>query len=123
MVNFIIQLIFLIGNIAMAWYHAKLIKDHMPIYHGWWSGGYLLAVIVVCYLFSWWYWPVLLLLRGVVFSPALSLFRGLPINYISTRTTSLIDQFENMIFKDWYQRMIWLIGALIIFELLLIVLK
>ena len=118
----IINNIILIGaNIAMAAYHAGLIKKNKPIKHGLWTAGYLVLVAIFCLLFIWWYLPVGIFIRGVIFSPALSLFRGLPINYTSSTTTSITDKLEYRLFKgNWYKRMLWYVGLLLLSEIVLI---
>lgn len=114
--------IFLALNILMAWHHARLIRQNKPILHGLWAAGYLAAVIVFCFLYGWWWLPVLIFLRALVFSPALSLFRSLPINYISRTTGSIIDKMEYRVFGGhWYTRMGVYLFLLIVFEIILIV--
>lgn len=121
MTLFINYIAFIALNIAMAWYHARLIKEDKRIRHGLWAAGYLVAVGIFCLLFTWWYFPALVFLRGVVFSPALNLFRQLPIDYISTSTTSVTDWLENLVFGDsWPKRMIFYTVGLIICTVVLI---
>lgn len=116
------NLIFLAVNILMAWYHARLIRRHKPILHGWWATGYLATVIVFCLLYGWWWAPVLIFLRALVFSSALNRFRGLPINYISRTTGSVIDKLEYKLFKGhWYTRMGVYLFLLLVFEIILII--
>jgi hypothetical protein len=117
------NIILLAANIWMASYHAKLIAQHRPIKHGWWTAAYLGLVGLLCMLFTWWWLPVGIFLRAVVFNPALNLFRGLAITYISKSTTSIIDKLEYRLFgKNWNLRMVWYFSLLVVFEILLIVL-
>jgi hypothetical protein len=83
----------------MAAYHAKLIKAGKPIKHGYWGGGYLLFV-ATCYFIghSWQLVICQLLARKVFFDVGLNLFRGLPMFYVSTTTTSIIDKLHNRLF-------------------------
>jgi hypothetical protein len=124
MTLFINYIAFIVLNIAMAWYHARLIKEDKRIRHGLWAAGYLAAVGIFSLLFSWWYFPALVFLRGCVFSPALNLFRGLPIDYISASTTSIIDRLEYRAFgRSWPKRMIFYAAGLIICTVVLIFFK
>jgi hypothetical protein len=119
MTQLINQLIFVAFNIWMAWYHSRLIKDHRPIRHGYWAALYLFAVLVWSVIFGWLYAPLLILQRGVVFSPALNLFRRLPINYISSSTTSVIDRIEMWLFKtNWYKREVYYLAGWLTFTIL-----
>jgi hypothetical protein len=112
MTQLINQLIFLAGNLWMAYYHSQLIKANKPIKHGYWAALYLFAVLVWSVIFGWLYAPLLILQRGVVFSPALNLFRRLPINYISSSTTSVIDRIEMWLFKtNWYKREVYYLAG------------
>lgn len=112
MTQLINQLIFLAFNIWMAYHHSQLIKANKPIKHGWWGALYLGAITPFAILFGWLYFPLLILQRGVVFSPALNLFRGLPINYISSTTTSIIDRLEYSLFKtNWYKREVYYLAG------------
>lgn len=123
MTQIINQIIFAAANIWMAWCHAKLIRENKPIKHGLWGGGYLAAVLIWTVIFGWVYFFLLLVQRGVLFSPALNLFRRLPINHISSTTTSLIDRLEYKLFKgNWYRRMAWYVAAWIAFTILTTVL-
>lgn len=117
------NLIFIALNLAMAHYHSRLIKQGKRIRHGLWAAGYLAAVGIFCLLFTWWYLPALVFLRGVVFSPALNIFRGLGISYISTSTTSVTDRLEYKVFgNSWPKRMIFYTVGLIICTVVLILL-
>ncbi|HEY4207967.1 MAG TPA: hypothetical protein VGM31_14185 [Puia sp.] len=100
------QLILILLTIAIAYWHSRLIKSGRPIKHGLWAfvAGVLIAGA------TWWVWPDLsdlqLVLyataqgcaRLVVFNVSLNLFRGLSWKYVSTTTTSVIDQLEGRLF-------------------------
>jgi|ADGO01.1.fsa_nt_gi hypothetical protein len=119
MTDLINNLIFATFNLWMAYYHAQLFKANKRIRHGLWAALYLGVVGVFCLLFTWWYLPIMILNRAVIFSPALNLFRGFPINYISSSTTSIIDKIELKVFgRNWYKRMAWYTGGWIITSLL-----
>lgn len=116
------NLLFLALNIGMAWHHSRLIRQNKPILHGLWAWGYLTAVIMFAIFYGHWWLPVLIFLRALLFSPALSLFRGLPINYISRATGSIIDKLEYRVFGGhWYTRMGVYLFLLIVFEIILII--
>ena len=86
-------------NIAMAAYHAKLIKQERKVQHGLWGGGYFLFAGILCLLaHSWWLGFLALLIRKVVFDLSLNLFRGLPLFYVSSKTTSVFDKFFYKVF-------------------------
>jgi hypothetical protein len=113
------QLIYLAITLGMAFWHFRLIKSNKPIKHGWWS---LLAVAVAGLfgLIDWLYIPVMLMIRALVFSPALSLWRGLPITYASLTSTSIIDKIERKVFRTWGHKMGVYLGVFILLELTLI---
>lgn len=122
MTQLINNLIFLAGNILMAIYHVRLINRGQRIRHGLWAAGYLAAVGIFCLLFTWLYLPVLVLLRAVVFTPALNKFRGLGIGYTSRTTMSIIDRVEIRLFGgSWRKRLAWYTGGLVVAEVALAV--
>lgn len=96
---YLFEILLLIANIAMADYHAHLIKQQRPIKHGWW--GLLYVAVTIAFAFICQSWVLLIvaaLLRKVVFDIALNLFRSLPVFYVSSSTTSIIDRVHNYIF-------------------------
>ena len=94
-----IQLIFTAINIALGWWHARLIKQNRPIKHGWWGLGYVVAAGVVTFLLKdWILFILLLLIRKVVFDLSLNIFRGLPPFHVSLTTTSILDKLQRKIF-------------------------
>lgn len=113
------QLIYLAFTIGMAYYHSRLIKDNNPIRHGVWAA---IAVAVACLfgLINWLYIPTLIMLRVLVFSPALAFFRCLPLNYTSLTSTSIIDKLERKLFKSWGDKMAVYFAIFLFFELTLI---
>src|SRR5688500_3008564 len=87
------QVLFVLINIVMAWYHSDLIKANKPIYHGLWGGLYLGAAALVAYLHrDWTLLVALLCIRKSVFDVSLNLFRGKPMWWKSKTTTSIIDK-------------------------------
>lgn len=98
----LIELLFVLVNIAMAYYHCLLIKQNRIIQHGWWTLGYGLACgIVLILTWNWILFFCLILIRKVVFDISLNLFRGLPVFHISRETKSLIDQLHNAFFGGY----------------------
>jgi hypothetical protein len=94
-----IQLIFVAVNIAMAWWHAKLIKENRPIKHGWWGLAYVVAAAATSFISKdWILFILLLLIRKLVFDLSLNIFRGLPPFHISLTTTSIIDKLQRKLF-------------------------
>lgn len=93
---FIGEIILIFINVAMAAYHADLIKDGRRINHALWGGLYL----AVAGLFSWLNhsWILLiasLFIRKVFFDLSLNLFRELPLFYVSSDPESMIDKWHN----------------------------
>lgn len=71
------EFILVLVNIAMAWYHSDLMKDGLPIKHGWWALGYLaLAGLFSLLSHSFVLFICALLIRKVVFDISLNLFNG-----------------------------------------------
>lgn len=87
------EVLLVLVNIAMAWWHSELIKDGKPIKHGLWGGGYLaLAVLFSVLNHSWTFFVLSLFIRKVVFDLLLNSFRGLPLFYVSKSPKSIIDK-------------------------------
>ena len=93
------ELLLLIANILMAWHHAELIEEGRPIRHGWWGAAYLALAICFAWLNqSWALFVASLFLRKIVFDLSLNIFRDLPIFYVSSSTTSIIDKLHYRFF-------------------------
>jgi hypothetical protein len=96
---YLFEAVLLGGNIWMAWYHSRLIKAEKKIYHGLWGAAYLaVAVWLSLWLHSWVLFALSLFIRKVFFDLSLNMFRGLPLFYVSTETTSLIDKLHYKLF-------------------------
>lgn len=107
-------------NLAIAYWHAQLIRKGRPIRHGLWSALYAILIAIAV-------WPLpgmpigkiaLFALacacgRLAVFAPTLNLMRGLSLTYVSKTSTSVIDRLEARLFgaRAWLVE----IGAGIIF--------
>lgn len=91
----LLLLLFIGINIGLARYDAYRIKNNIRIRHA------INALIYVglIMLFYKWLTPLkilsLLLVRIPIFNTFLNIFRGLPATYLSTTTTSIIDQIMN----------------------------
>jgi hypothetical protein len=93
------QLFFALVNIAMAWWHSKLIKENRPIKHGLWAAGYFALVLIAFWItYDWFLLFLLLLERKLVFDAALNYFRDKPLFYVSATTTSIIDRYQRKVF-------------------------
>lgn len=113
------NLIYLAFTISMAIYHSTLIKKGEVIKHGWWT---LLAVVIAGLfgLINWLYVPTFIMMRALVFSPMLAIFRHLPLNYTSLTSTSIIDKLERKVFCSWGHKMGIYFGVFVLLELTLI---
>lgn len=80
-------------NILLANHDAVKIFQHKKIEHGINALVYLALILPAGYLTNSWIFLIgLLALRRIVFDTALNLLRGLPFDYISSTTTSVIDR-------------------------------
>lgn len=77
----------------MAYVDSVLIKKGERIYHGL-NGLFYILMVVPAYLITkdLYLCAGLFVVRRLVFDVSLNLFRGLPYNYISKTTTSIIDR-------------------------------
>jgi hypothetical protein len=67
------------------------ISKNIHIKHG--INALIYCVLIAPTFFISWHYPIAMLaLRRIVFDTALNLFRGLPFDYISATTTSIIDR-------------------------------
>ncbi len=95
------EILLIIINVGMAGHHAYLISEGKKIQHGWWGLLYFAAAAAFAYLsHSWELLVCSLFVRKVFFDLSLNLFRGKPLFYVSSSTTSIIDKFHNKIFGN-----------------------
>lgn len=125
MIYVALYIIVLPVNLAMAWWHSRLIKANRSIRHGAWSALYA-ALIALAVWACWTDLPrvgqmsIFTLTcacgRLAIFAPALNLFRGLSLTYVSKTSASIIDRIEVRLFgaRAWLVE----IGAAIIFIIL-----
>lgn len=96
---YVLEILLIAFNLVMAWHHSQLIADGKKIYHGLWGSYYIAFAVLVAFVGKSWLLLILSLpIRKVVFDLSLNLFRGLPLFYVSTKTTSLIDKAHNYLF-------------------------
>tara|TARA_R110000868_G_scaffold29391_2_gene109256 strand:+ start:950 stop:1330 length:381 start_codon:yes stop_codon:yes gene_type:complete len=95
------EVLLVLVNIAMAWWHSELIKDSKPIKHGLWGAGYLLlAGAFAVFNHSWILFIASLFIRKVFFDLMLNSFRGLPLFYVSKSPKSIIDKLHLKLFSS-----------------------
>ena len=111
-------ILFIIINIILANIDANKIKQNKSIFHG--INGLIYSVLIgsTCWITHNWV-PIigLALLRIPIFNTALNYFRGLPLTYLSSSTTSIIDRITNWIPEKigyWTYNSIILIISLIL---------
>lgn len=95
-----IILAYILVNIILAKIDAWKIKHNKRIRHGINALVYC-ALIAPTFFISWHYPIAMLALRRIVFDTALNMFRGLPYDYISATTTSIIDRISYDFQKEW----------------------
>lgn len=87
-------------NIATAWWHSRLIKQHRRIYHGWWAAAYFLLIGALCIFYnSGWLAIFSLFIRKPLFDVSLNIFRELPLFYVSSDPDSIIDDIHYSLFE------------------------
>jgi hypothetical protein len=86
-----ILILYTIINLVLAKIDAWKIKHNKRIRHA--INAIIYFVLIAPTLYISWTFPIALMaLRRIVFDTALNLFRGLPYDYISSSTTSIIDR-------------------------------
>jgi hypothetical protein len=95
MISLLLLVLFIAVNIGLAKFDAWRIKNGVRIRHA------INAIVYSGLILIFWKWLTIykvlgiLLLRIPIFNISLNLFRGLPTNYLSKSTTSIIDQIMN----------------------------
>ncbi len=115
-----LSLTFIVINIILAYIDARRIKQGKHIYHGINGAIYgLLCIIGYVFVPDLWVIPAMLVLRIPVFNTSLNLFRGLPYDYTSKTTTSIIDQYftnkivEKVGYFNYCFIMLWVVFTLL----------
>ena len=92
--------LYILINVVLAKIDACKINKGVHIKHG--INGLIYCVLIAPTLFLSWTYPIAMLaLRRIVFDTALNLFRGLPFDYISSSTTSIIDRISYDFQKEY----------------------
>jgi hypothetical protein len=87
----VIVTLYILLNIALAYIDAWKISKHKSIKHG--LNAFIYCLLISPTILISWTYPIgLLALRRIIFDTSLNLFRGLPFDYISKSTTSVIDR-------------------------------
>ena len=82
--------LYILVNVVLAKIDADKIRDGVHIKHG--INALVYCALIAPTLFLSWSYPIAMMaLRRIVFDTSLNLFRGLPYDYISSSTTSIID--------------------------------
>lgn len=106
---YISQAFLIAFNIWMARYHSRLLKKDRKIKHGLWGGLYVAVCIAITLLFGdLWLLIACFLLRKFLFDISLNLYNGRGIFFVSSETTSIIDQLHFKLFginSEIYQTM------------------
>jgi hypothetical protein len=101
MVEFILTFLYICLNVFLAQIDAYKIKVGIHIKHGINALVYILLCGIALYLTrDIYFFIALMFLRKVVFDTSLNIFRGLPYNYASKTTTSIIDRLTYNINKS-----------------------
>lgn len=94
-------IIFFLYNVANAHFDADRIKSGKRIYHGINGAAYIIMLAIQHYIFADLYLTAALaFVRLLVFNIALSLYRGLPFDYISPKPKSIIDKATKWVFQE-----------------------
>jgi len=95
-----ILILYTILNLVLAKIDAYKISKGIHIKHG--INALVYCVLIAPTFFISWHYPIAMLaLRRIVFDTALNLFRGLPFDYISATTTSIVDRISYDFQKEW----------------------
>lgn len=92
--------LYILVNILLAKIDAYKIKHNKRIRHA--INALVYCVLVAPTFYISWHYPIAMLaLRRIVFDTCLNLFRGLPFDYISATTTSIIDRISYDFQKEY----------------------
>jgi hypothetical protein len=94
----VFQIIYASFCIVLAYFNAYLIKKGKHIYHFWNGLLHIAAAVAGIYFFNWQTGFAILFIARVFFDWSLSIFRGLPLAYVSPKPLSKVDQIEKSIF-------------------------
>jgi len=114
LINTLILILFIGINVGLARYDAYRIKNNIRIRHA--INSIIYAGLMIPFIKWLTITKVLgiLLLRIPIFNTSLNIFRGRPADYLSTTTTSIIDQIMNKYIEKigyWFYNIILLVLA------------
>lgn len=94
-----ITLLYIPFCVAFAYLNSYWIAHEKRIYHGLNGAIHLVAAGLFAWFTHWYHLFTVLLIARVAFDWPLSLFRHLPLNYVSPKPRSWADRLEKKIFK------------------------
>lgn len=117
-IQIILLLAFAAINIFTADYQAKLFAKNVRINKTLWAAVYCLLAAVTLIWNDWLLFIILVLMRFIVFDPALNIYRGLPFFYSNPKDPegSRIDRFMGVHKETYYY------AALLVFIGLIVIL-
>ncbi len=103
--------------VVFAYINAVLIKKGKKIYHALNGLLHLTVAFLIGYFTHWQYGLATLFITRLVFDTALNLWRGLPIDYVSSNPKSIVDQIEKKIFGNdgFLPKVIYMVCIVILF--------
>ena len=108
-----ILILYTLINVVLAKIDAWKISKGIHIKHG--INAFVYCVLIAPTFFISWHYPIAMLaLRRIVFDTSLNLFRGLPFDYISATTTSIVDRLSYDFQKEYGYFYYYLIFLIII---------
>lgn len=99
-VIYIIEIIYSLVCVLLAWRDKEKINKGLRIYHAIGGATHITAAVLTSIFFGWWTGFMILLIARIVFNTALNLFRGLPVDYVSTKPLAITDRIEKSIFGN-----------------------
>ena len=117
-IQIVILIAFVVINLATADYQARLFEKNIRINKTLWAVAYCLLAAIPLIWNDWLLSVILVVMRFIVFDPALNLFRELPVFYSNTADSagSKLDKFMGK-YKEYYYY-----AALLVFIGLIIIL-
>lgn len=119
------ELGYIVFCILFANLNAYLIKREKKIYHGLNGAIHIVAAVISAILF-WWASAIIILCNArVFFDSLLSVFRGLPLDYVSQKPKSLVDKGEKWIFGNdgWTPKILYIVISLTINVIYFVIIK
>lgn len=112
----LIQIAYALACVGLAYINYRVIEAGRRVYHGI-NGAIHLATAILATLHSGLIAGIcILLVARLSFDMALNKFRGLPVNYVPLRPTSVVDKIEKRVFEgDGYlPKLIYLVALFIL---------